>query len=487
MPGRRRLPEIDQVRAAHLVGIGGAAMTPLATILLEKGVAVSGSDVADSAALARLRAKGARIAIGHRAENVGSVDVVVASSAVPQDNVELAAARSRSIPTMKHSAALGSLMRSRRGIAIAGTHGKTTTTALTSVVLETAGLDVTFHVGSELLNYGCFGRYGLGDLLVAEADEFDRRFLDYEPEIAVVTSVEPDHLDYFGGFDQVVQAFQAFVSQVRPGGVVIVCADDPVASRLDCGAAARITYGIAEDADWRLLDWRPEGREQSLLTVRGPDGAVHGLAISLLGRHNGVNACAVAAVCTRLGLDKESIRQGLAAFRGTRRRFERIAEVAGVTLCDDYAHHPTAIRVTLEAARAHYQSPIWAIFQPHTAHRTLSLWDEFRRCFADADHVVLVPTYRPAGREADQDDPTISALVSAMDHPDVRAMSASAAAKVVVEAAQPGDLVLVMGAGDIWAIEPQIVMELEKRFHESAVNGAEVGISAPTERPSGAA
>lgn len=462
-------PSLDEVRTAHLVGIGGTAMTPLATILLEKGADVSGSDVADNAGLDRLRAKGARISIGHRAENVGDVDVVVASSAVPPENVELLAARQRGIPTMKHSAALGSLMRSRRGIAIAGTHGKTTTTALTSVMLETAGLDVTFHVGGELLNYQCFGKYGRGDLLVAEADEFDRRFLDYEPEIAVVTSVEPDHLDYFGDFDAVVAAFQAFVQRIRRGGVAIICADDPVTRALDCGAASRVTYGYAADADWRVLHWEPVDRTQSRFSVRGPDRTVHEMTASLIGKHNATNAAAVVAVGSQLGLTHDRIQQGIEAFRGTRRRFERVGEVAGISVCDDYAHHPTAIRVMLEAARAHYESPIWSIFQPHTAHRTLSLWQEFRHCFIDADHVLLVPTYRPAGREAEEEDPTISALVAEMGHPDAHALPATAAANLVVERAVSGDLVLVMGAGDVWTIEPRILAGLRARHPEAGL------------------
>ena len=462
-------PTLDEVRTAHLVGIGGAAMTPLATILLEKGVGISGSDVADNAGLDLLRAKGARIIIGHRAENVGEVDVVVASSAVPRENVELVAARKRGIPTMKHSAALGSLMRTRRGIAIAGTHGKTTTTALASVMLETAGLDVTFHVGGELLNYGCFGKYGRGDLLVAEADEFDRRFLDYEPEVAVVTSVEPDHLDYFGDFDRVVEAFQTFVHQIRPGGTAIVCVDDPVVRGLQCGAATRVTYGYAEGADWRVLGWAPLDRSHSRFSVRGPDGTIHEITASLIGKHNATNAAAVVALGAHLGLTRDRVRQGIEAFRGTKRRFERIGEVAGISVCDDYSHHPTAIRVMLEAARAHYESPIWSIFQPHTAHRTLSLWDEFRHCFADADHVLLVPTYRPPGRETEEDDPTISALAAEMGHPDAHALPATAAADLVVERAAPGDLVLVMGAGDVWTIEPRILAGLRARYPEAAL------------------
>jgi len=242
-------PDLRALQAVHLVGIGGTAMTPLATILLQMGLAVSGSDLAEPPWMPALRAMGARIAIGHRAENVGAAQLVVVSSAVPGENVEVGAAQARGIPVVKHSAALGSLMRGQRGIAVAGTHGKTTTTALISVILQEAGRNPTFHVGSELLNYGVFGRYGRGDFLVAEADEFDRRFLDYEPEVAVVTSLEPDHLDYFGDMPALVSAFEAFLGRIRAGGTAIVCADDAGARALSPSGARRVTYGFPPDAD----------------------------------------------------------------------------------------------------------------------------------------------------------------------------------------------------------------------------------------------
>lgn len=459
----RPLPELDEVESAHLVGIGGAAMTPLATILLQKGVRVSGSDLVEASSLDRLRALGAEVKLGHRAEHVGDVDVVVASSAVPPDNPELEAARSRGLPVVKHSAALGSLMRRRRGIAVAGTHGKTTTAALIAVVLKTAGLEPTFHVGSELLNYGLFGEYGRSDLLVAEADEYDRRFLDYEPEVAVVTSVEADHLDYFGDFRQVVDAFQAFVAQVRPGGATVVCADDSIARGLKTEKARRVTYGWSSDADYQVVQWEALTRGRSEVAVRWPDGRGSAFELGLLGPHNAANAAATIAVCAHLGVDRESIIAGLQAFRGTRRRFEVVGAVAGITLVDDYAHHPTAIRVTLAAARAHFSSPIRVIFQPHTVHRTISLFDDFAGCFSEADQVILVPTYRPPGREANEDDPTIARLAAAMDHPDARWMPAAQAAEAVAAAAQPGDLLLVMGAGDVCEIEPQILGRLRER------------------------
>jgi len=457
-------PDLDRVGSVHLVGIGGAAMTPLATILLDKGVRVSGSDLVDSSALIALRGLGASVVLGHHAEHVGEVDVVVVSSAVPQDNPEIESALARGIPVIKHSVALGSLMRRRRGVAIAGTHGKTTTTALAATVLEHAGLDPTFHVGSELLNFHRSGRYGRGDLLVAEADEFDRRFLDYDPEIAVVTSVQPDHLDYFGDFASLKGAFEEFLARVRPGGTAVISADDPVARDLPVGHARRVTYGSAFDADWRLLGWEPAGRLQGYFTLRDPEGHVDDLEIHLTGRHNAMNAAAVVAVCSTLGLSMDEIAAGLSTFQGTRRRFEVVGEVGGITVVDDYAHHPTAIGVTLAAARAHFGCPLWAIFQPHTVHRTLSLWNDFLRCFQSADHVILVPTYRPPGREAQDEDPTVADLAREMQHPDARWLPAEEVPRVIVASAQRGDLVLILGAGDVWTVGPQIIAGLEARL-----------------------
>jgi UDP-N-acetylmuramate--alanine ligase len=314
-----------------------------------------------------------------------------------------------------------------------------------------------------LLNYGRFGQLGRSDLLVAEADEYDRRFLDYEPELALVTSVEPDHLDYFGTFDEVVAAFEAFLARIRPGGVAVLCTDDPVVRRLATGTTRRVTYGVAEDADWRLLDWYPAGADGSHFTVRAPSGAQHTFSFHLLGKHNALNATGVIAVAGEVGLSLDEIARGVEAFRGTRRRFEVVGTADGVSVVDDYAHHPTAIRVTLEAARAHYASAIWAVFQPHTAHRTQSLFHEFVRSFGAADHVYLVPTYRPAGREADEYDPTVAALAAALEHTDARSMSLDQAVAEIAEHAAPGDLVLVMGAGDVWRSEADLLDRLRSR------------------------
>ncbi len=456
--------DLMAIRRVHLIGVGGTAMTPLATILLQMGVSVSGSDLVDGPGLNVLRSKGARVFIGHRADHVEDVELVIVSSAVPVDNVEAAAGRERGIPVVKHSVALGSLMARRRGVAVAGTHGKTTTSGLAAFVLDTAGLEPTFHVGAELLNFGLFGRYGAGEWLVAEADEFDHRFLDLEPEAAIVTAVEPDHLDYFGNFSAMVSAYEAFLTRVRPGGCAILCWDDPVARALPVPLARRVTYGWGEGADWRVVDWRPLSPTRSRLTVRCSDGACHELETGLLGRHNASNACAVVTLCVNLGVPWERVAQGLAQFRGTRRRFEIVGAAGRATIVDDYAHHPTEIRATLAAARAHYGSETWAVFQPHTAHRTLSLFDDFCRCFDDADHVIIVPTYRPPGREPEADDPTVRTLVGTMSHPDARQMSIDAAIDTLVGSVADGDLVLIMGAGDVWKMEQRVVAGLEGRI-----------------------
>ena len=458
-------------RTVHLVGIGGAAMTPLATILLQRGVHVTGSDVIPASASGTLERLGARLFVGHEAEQVGNADLVVVSAAIPLDNPEIQAAQFRGIPVIKHSEALGQMMRQKRGVAIAGTHGKTTTTALTAFVLDSAGMDPTFHVGSELLNYGLFGRHGQGDVLVAEADEFDRRFLDYEPEIAVVTSVEPDHLDYFGTFHRLVEAFEAFVTRIRPGGALIVSADDAHSRGLTAPQADRLTYGFAADADWRVLNWEPLDHSGSSFTLRAPDGNLTWVSTRMCGLHNAANAAAAIAAAHRLGVPAGTAGTALSEFKGTRRRFETVGTARGITIVDDYAHHPTAIRATLAAARAHYRSTIWAVFQPHTAHRTVSLFDDFLECFADADHVLIAPTYRPPGREPAQilpaqifveaDDPSVAALVRAMKHRDARKVTLHGAVDAIVDSAREGDLVLVMGAGDICTIEPAILSGLE--------------------------
>lgn len=472
------VPDVNRVHSAHLIGIAGAAMTPLATILLQQGSRVTGSDLVDAAQLQVLRDLGARIWIGHDPSQLESSEVVIASAAVPDDNPEVRVARARGIPVMKHATALGALMRVRRGIAIAGTHGKSTTTALVAHLLETAGLSPTFHVGAELINYGLFGRLGGGQFLVAEADEFDRRFLEYDPEIAVVTYIEPDHLDYFGSFEAVIGAYQQFVGRVRAGGMVILNADDPIAISLPVDGRRRLTYGAAEGADWQVVGWEPRGLDGSRLALRDPGGRTHRFDLDVLGRHNAFNAAAAVAVAAEVGLHLEAIAAGLASFKGVRRRLEVIGTAAGVTVIDDYAHHPTEVRAGLNAVRAHWKQgvstddvgregggwhDVWLVYQPHTLHRTASLLAEFAGCFEAADHVIVTPAYMPAGRILATEGATGAQLVAAMEHPDARSLTPDEATATVAAEAQPGDVVVVMGAGDIWTIERPLLDAFVRR------------------------
>jgi UDP-N-acetylmuramate--alanine ligase len=444
-------------------------MTPLATILLQQGAQITGSDLVDAANLEPLRRLGADIWIGHDATRLASPEIVVTTAAATAENPEIAAAQARGIPIIKHAAALASLMHARRGIAVAGTHGKSTTSAMIAHVLSFAGLDPTFHVGAELINYGLFGRLGRGEFLVAEADEFDRRFLAYDPEIAVVTYAEPDHLDYFGTVEAMNEAYGELLQHVRDGGVTVVNADDPVASSLLC-RGRRVTYGRADKADWRLLSWAAKSQTAGEIVLRSPDKREIRIELGVLGAHNAANAAAAVAVATEAGVSAERAGEALGTFLGVRRRIERLGSPGGVTVIDDYAHHPTEVRASLGAVRAHWDaagngtSAVWAVYQPHTEHRTASLFDEFSQCFADADHVVLTPAYMPTGRILATGGATARQLAEAMPHSDVRALDTDAAIAAVGAQAQPGDVVIVMGAGDIWTIEAPLLAALDARF-----------------------
>ena len=463
------VPDLNHIRSAHLIGIAGAGMTPLATILLQQGAQISGSDLVDAANLGPLRRLGADIWIGHDAAHLGSPEIVVTTAAATADNPEIVAAQARGIPIIKHAAALASLMHARRGIAVAGTHGKSTTSAMIAHILDFAGLDPTFHVGAELINYGLFGRLGHGEFLVAEADEFDRRFLAYDPEIAVVTYAEPDHLDYFGTVEAMNDAYAEFLQHVRDGGITVINGDDPVASSLPC-RGRRVTYGRADNTDWHLMSWAPKSQTAGEIVVRDPTRREIRIKLGVLGAHNAANATAAVAAAVAAGVPIERAGEALGSFLGVRRRIERLGSPGGVTVIDDYAHHPTEVRASLGAVRAHWDaagpspSAVWAIYQPHTEHRTASLFEAFSQCFVDADHVVLTPAYMPTGRVLATGGATARQLADAMDHADARALDTDAAVAAVGAEAQPGDVVIVMGAGDIWTIEAPLLATLRSRF-----------------------
>jgi UDP-N-acetylmuramate--alanine ligase len=449
----------------HFVGIGGAGMSGIARIMLARGVPVTGSDAKDSRVVGSLRALGATVHIGHAAEHVHGADTVVVSSAIRERNPELAGARARGLRVLPRAAALASVMVGSRAVAVAGTHGKTTTTSLLTVALQHCGADPSFAIGGQLNESGANAHNGSGDIFVAEADESDRSFLLYAPHVAIVTNVEADHLDEYADGDAVDEAFERFVDRLRPGGFLVACADDPGARRLVGFARERgldvRTYGEADDADLRVeaLALRG-GRPQFEVVVTGL--RLGRLSLQIPGRHNALNAAAALAAGLGLGFSFGELREGLAGFTGTRRRFELKGVAAGVTVYDDYAHHPTELLAVLSAAReVAGRGRVVAAFQPHRYSRTAAFRQEFGDALALADEVVVMEVYG-AG-----EDPVPGAsgasVAAAVPLPPERVVfepSWSAVAGHLVERARPGDLVLTMGAGDITMIGPEVLGQL---------------------------
>ncbi|HOU42070.1 MAG TPA: UDP-N-acetylmuramate--L-alanine ligase [Promineifilum sp.] len=446
----------------HVVGIGGAGMSAIARVLLGRGYRVSGSDRQANSQTAALAAEGIRVSIGHDPANIDGADLLLVSSAVPESNEEWVAAQERGLPVLKRADLLGQLMRGSIGIAVAGTHGKTTTTGMIAHILLEAGLDPTVILGGTLDELGGNGRFGTGPHFVIEADEYDYMFLGLRPEVAVITNVEHDHPDLFPTAETYRAAFRQFVEGLPETGRLIVCADDPGAvALLDeltivPGATASIdviTYGLgslprSETPTVRALDPRPNriGGHDFIVDV---DGQTIGLArLRLPGLHNVRNSLAAIIVSLGLQLDFASICRALAGFGGVQRRFQLIGEVGDVTIIDDYAHHPTEIRATLAAARQRFPGRrLWAVWQPHTFSRTRLLADEFAGSFDAADRVIALDIYR--SREAG--DPSISTagVVSRMSHPQaVHIPDRRAAADYLLERVSPGDVILTLGAGD---------------------------------------
>jgi len=440
------------MRHVHFVGIGGAGLSAIARVLMEQGSVVSGSDLALSPAAEALERNGARVYVGHRAEQVAGADLVVVSSAVPEDNVEVQAAREAGIPTLHRAQVLGELMEGRVGVAIAGTHGKTTTTAMISTILWETGLDPTFIVGGLVLGLGTNARAGMGPHFVVEADEYDRTFLGLRPQVAVVTSVEHDHPDCYPTFGELRAAFDAFVALLPPEGCLVACWDQSVARELGQERAAQgrpaVFYGLEEGADWAAQGLHPNPAGGSdYVVVR--EGRVMGeVRLRVPGAHNVLNSLAALAVADHLEVPFPTARSALEGFRGTGRRFEVKGQADGVTVVDDYAHHPTEIRATLAAARERFpRRSIWAVWQPHTYSRTKALCGEFAEAFGQADHVLVLPIY--AARERDTLGVTSGDVVAAMKHPDARLMgSPEEAVAVLGTEVRPGGVVLTLGAGD---------------------------------------
>ena len=444
----------------HLIGIGGAGLSAIARVLLEQGAEVSGSDLALSPVAEALARDGVRVFAGHRAENVAGAELVVVSSAVPPDNVEILASRAAGIPVLKRPQFLGQMMDGYLGIAVAGTHGKTTTTAMIASILLEAGRDPTFIVGGVIAGLETNARAGKGPLFVIEADEYDRTFLGLRPQVEVVTIVEHDHPDCYPTFADFRAAFEEFTALVPRDGLLAAGWDDPVARELGerrqalapprlGGAGGCVTFfGLKEGAEWRAEEVRPNfAGGVDFLAVHG--GEVLGLVrLRVPGAHNASNAMAALAVVDFLKVPFRMARTALTGFRGVGRRFEVKGEAGGVVVVDDYAHHPTEIRATLAAAQQRFaDQPLWAVWQPHTYSRTHTLMADFTQAFGAADHVIVLPIY--AARETDTLGVSSAGVMAAMQHPDVRcAGSLDEAVVWLGTEVQPGDVVLTLGAGD---------------------------------------
>jgi UDP-N-acetylmuramate--alanine ligase len=446
----------------HFVGIGGIGMSGIAEVLANLGYTVTGSDVADSANVKRLRDKGIKVAIGHQAENIDGAEVVVVSSAIKRDNPELVAARAKRLPVVRRAEMLAELMRLKSCVAIAGTHGKTTTTSMVAALLDAGGLDPTVINGGIINAYGTNARLGAGDWMVVEADESDGTFLKLPADIAIVTNVDAEHLDHFKTFQNVQDAFVAFMENVPFYGFVVMCTDHPIVQRLVGRVVDRriVTYGENPQADVRLVDLdHAGGKSHFSVLFRDRDGkdvhAIRKLELPMPGRHNALNATSAVAVAHELKIPDDKIRNALANFGGVKRRFTRVGEWNGATIIDDYGHHPVEIAAVLKAARESTKGQVIAVVQPHRYTRLKTLFEPFSTCFNDADTVIVAHVY-PAGEApiegADRDH--LVAAIRARGHRQVIPLDGpEQLAGIIKGLAKPGDYVVCLGAGSItqWA------------------------------------
>jgi UDP-N-acetylmuramate--alanine ligase len=476
--GYQRLLGRTQVKRIHFVGIGGIGLSAIARVLRQEGYQISGSDARQTPLTSELVEQGMVVHHGHRAENVARADLVVVSSAVPENNPELVAAREAGIPVVKRADILGEMMAAKVGIAVAGTHGKTTTSALIAFVLSELGLDPTFIVGGIMQNLGTNARRGQGRHFVIEADEYDHMFLGLRPKVAVVTVIEMDHPDCFADIEEMTQAFAQFVRLLPDSGTAIGCADQPRVMRLLQHAAAEhsirlVTYGLERGA-WQAQDiQRNDWGGSDFIALHGGQ-AVGQCRLRLPGLHNVSNTLAVLAVVDCLGLNLDAVLPVLPHFEGVRRRFEVKGEARGVVVIDDYAHHPTEIRATLSAAQRRYSGrPLWVFFQPHTYSRTRALLNEFATSFDIADHVLIAEIY--AARETDDFGVSAQDLVRLMHHRDVRHVGTlQEASEYLATALQPGDVLLTLGAGDGYLVGEAVLRTLAQN---SQVPAKDAGVA----------
>jgi UDP-N-acetylmuramate--alanine ligase len=461
---------LGHAKRIHFIGVGGIGMSGIAELLVNLGYEVSGSDMQRTDITDRLASLGARIAEGHESGNLGDAEVVVYSSAVKPSNPEMTAAHARGLTVVPRADLLAELMQLREGIAVAGAHGKTTTTSMIALVLDVAGLDPTAVIGGRVSSFGSNARLGRGKYLVAEADESDRSFLKLSPRFSVITNIDREHLEAYRDFDDLKQSFVQFANRVPADGAVIVCADDPHLQTLRPEIARRVvSYGFDESADVVARDVRPNGFG-SLSTVRrrSPGGQVielGELSLAVPGRHNVLNALAAIAMGLEVGVVWSDMVRAFDGFQGAERRFQRIGESNGVTVVEDYGHHPTEIAAVIEAARPIATRRLIVAFQPHRFSRTQALLQEFGRSFTGADVVLLTEIYS-AGEEPIA-GVTVETLATAAGRDfkgELRVVKAlTDLARELARVARPGDLIVLLGAGSIGATASRVLDELEQR------------------------
>jgi UDP-N-acetylmuramate--alanine ligase len=466
---RAPVPTLDELGRVHFIAIGGAGMSGVARVMLARGCTVSGSDAKDSPVMTALAAEGADVHVGHDPALLDRVDTVVVSSAIREGNVELAAARERGVRVLHRSQALASTMASSRRVAVAGANGKTTTTSMLTVALQHCGADPSFAAGGELAKHGTNAHWGTGEVFVAEADESDGSFLVYRPEVAVVTNVQADHLDFYGTFENVKAAYAEFAGSIQAGGLLVACHDDPgslaLAEDARAGGLRVLTYGWAPEADVVLGEPVTSGL-MARVPLRDPDGRWWDLRVNIPGRHNLLNAAAAFTAATQgLSHDPASVLEGLFSFTGTRRRFEPKGTAAGVSVVDDYAHNPGKVAAVVgTAAELVGDGRLIVVFQPHLYSRTRDFAKEFAAALEPADSVVLMEVY---GAREDPIPGVSSELVAEelralRPGADVEVVSSwSAVAGEAAGRAHPGDLVLTVGAGDVTMLGPEILRALQ--------------------------
>lgn len=457
----------------HFIGIGGTGLSAIARVLAERGQQVTGSDREDSPLAAGLRQAGVKVTIGHSAGNINGATQVVRSSAVGDDNIEVLAAQAKGIPVYKRVDFLDKLLANQQVIAVAGSHGKTTTTAMLAWMLTALNQQPGYIIGSVAENLGANAAAGAGRLFVIEADEYDYMFLGLNPMIELVTNVEHDHPDLFPTPADFGDAFRRFADRLRPGGILIACADDPGAANLAAYAREKeqkvFTYAHShKEADYQLSNLNPETGSGFSFTAMLGTQKLADVRLQVPGAHNALNALGALAVADQLRLNLSQAALALADFRGTGRRFDVRGEASGVLIVDDYAHHPTEIRSTLAAARARYpQRRIWALWQPHTFSRTLTLQNDFAAAFKDADRVLVTDVYaarelRPAGFD-------MGAVVKTIQHPNARFVPNFAAAKELLSAElEQGDVLIIMSAGDAINLSADLYSELKQKEQDHA-------------------